>query len=437
MAATPLPRAGLSALAILAAVLSAPLLLGPGCASGSEVVSPAPDHGSVDAGWQPGHDAHHPPSSHPPGSGVNTESPSEYGGFPRAADAGPSDADPAGLADATGMDHGTVTAPNQDPLGIPWGAPTPPPANQWPSCSQTLTATENRPPEVLFLVDRSGSTSQDLGGCYSSGINETGGICTYDPPQKWPLMTSALDQVMDGMGDEINFGLMLFPATASQCTAGTLSVAPGPNTADAIKGQLSAATPGGGTPTRATLASARLVLGGAQSGGGARVVVLVTDGLPTCAPTPNDADSVEAVVAEVDELAQMGIRTYVVGVGSGVGSNPEMLSALARAGGTALPGSQAFYRADSPDDLRSALTSIAGQALRCSVELVTPPANAAALVVTVAGQPVARDTGHTDGWDYDPGSDSLVFYGDACQLLGSGGQDPAKVEVRYPCDHPQ
>jgi hypothetical protein len=50
--------------------------------------------------------------------------------------------------------------------------------------------------------------------------------------------------------------------------------------------------------------------------------------------------------------------------------------------------------------------------------------------VTVAGHGISRDQTRTNGWDLDPASLTLTFYGDACTQLQ---QNPETVSVTYGC----
>jgi hypothetical protein len=43
-----------------------------------------------------------------------------------------------------------------------------------------------------------------------------------------------------------------------------------------------------------------------------------------------------------------------------------------------------------------------------------------ALYVYFDGTGITRDTTHGDGWDYDPATKQVTFYGPACEALQSG-----------------
>jgi hypothetical protein len=47
---------------------------------------------------------------------------------------------------------------------------------------------------------------------------------------------------------------------------------------------------------------------------------------------------------------------------------------------------------------------------------------------------VFRDPTHQDGWDYDPATGTLTFYGPACQAIQDGSV--LDVDIVYGCPGP-
>ncbi len=182
------------------------------------------------------------------------------------------------------------------------------------------------PPEVLILLDRSGSMADPIAGT-----------------SKWSQATASVNDLVLAFRTKLRFGLMLFPSGG--CSAGTIDVPVGADSANAIAAALAAATPLGGTPIAASLGNSAAAMTASR-----RYVLLVTDGGETCDGDP---------VAQVMALSGMQIRTYLVGFGSGV--DAAQLNALAVAGGTALPAAAKYYQADNQAQLRQALAAIAGQ----------------------------------------------------------------------------
>jgi hypothetical protein len=187
-------------------------------------------------------------------------------------------------------------------------------------------------PDVMIVLDKSGSMASGIGSA-----------------TKWSHAVTAVNSLLATYNGTIRFGLLLFPlqSASDACTAGEVDVKVGINTYSSITSTLAKVSPYGGTPMGASLLKALT----AQSAGDPstdKYVLLVTDGGETCGGDPLGA---------VGKLASAKIKTYVVGFGSGV--NPVLLDAMAKAGGTALTGATAYYRADDTTELSTALKSIA------------------------------------------------------------------------------
>jgi hypothetical protein len=123
------------------------------------------------------------------------------------------------------------------------------------------------------------------------------------------------------------------------------------------------------------------------------------------------------------------VKTFVVGFATSADSG--QLNDMAVAGGTALPGSTKYYRANNATELSDALSTILGTVLSCSYTLDQVPEDLADLYVYQDEVPVDHDTTHTDGWDYDPATGELTFYGAACDALESG--EVSDLAIVYGC----
>jgi len=207
------------------------------------------------------------------------------------------------------------------------GGGAPPPV---PRVSTSSGCSKDSPPDVLILLDHSGS----MGGLVGA-------------QSKWSHATSAVNKLVTAFPGELRFGLMLLPALGSSCSGGVLDVPVGDNTAAAISTALSATPPtGGGTPIAASLQNALGALGASA------FVLLVTDGGETCGGDP---------VSEVKLLHAAGIRTYVVGFGGAVDGG--QLDAMAVAGGTARAVTPRYYEAPDVTKLGDALETIVKQGI--------------------------------------------------------------------------
>src|SRR5262249_10089846 len=131
-------------------------------------------------------------------------------------------------------------------------------------------------------------------------------------------------------------------------------------------------------------------------------------------------DPAAEAVNEVQQAAQMGVHTFVIGIGTGSHEDME-LNQLAQAGGEARPnGPPYYYLVTSQQQLVSVINAIAGQIISCSFDLPMRPPDPDLVSITANGQMVPRDPSHMNGWDYGPGMMSIQFYGSYCQNLQSG-----------------
>lgn len=276
-----------------------------------------------------------------------------------------------------------------------------------PTCGGELFQAAKVNSNMLIAFDRSGSMSDQINGV-----------------SKWNIAKSAINQVAQQYQSQIQFGLMIFPAggtTSTQCVPlQPPSVTVGPNTAGAIGTALDAGQPGGRTPIGGVLTAAGQVAE-LLDASRANYVMLVTDGMETC--------NGNGVQAATDNLQQRRIRTFVVGFGADV--DPQNLSDIATAGGTPRPGTPRYYQADDAAGLAAAFSQIAQGALGCEFKLAAAPPDPSKLYIYVNGVLQNRDPGHANGWDYDPATLRITFYGGLCNLVAT---DPsAKVSIVYGC----
>jgi hypothetical protein len=259
---------------------------------------------------------------------------------------------------------------------------------------------ENVPPNLLIVLDRSSSMNDNIGG-----------------GTKWEIAQAAIADILAAYGDQVYFGLMLYPGldlscnTGVECGPGSVFVDVGPGTAAAINDAMSAAqTCRFGTPTAEAL-TVLVDYAGLKDTTRANYILLVTDGQSTC------DDPVPVVAALQAETPP--VKTFVVGFGDGV--DPAELDAMATAGGTARSGGPPYYyQADDAASLMDAFTTIAGSVLSCSYTLSSVPDDINVLYIYFDNVEVSRDTARADGWDYDPSTNQVTFYGPACDALRSG-----------------
>jgi hypothetical protein len=279
-------------------------------------------------------------------------------------------------------------------------------------------------------------------------------------------------------------GLTKFPnsACAPSTSTDVLSQVPPGSAGDAdpvltaasqsANSALQTLTPGGGTPTAASLQflddNPTLVADPARD----NFVLLLTDGLPNCNPnldgnscvctsTANNSppcsntdclDNV-AVVSTITSLKNdHSIKTIVIGFGGDVvgGIAQTTLEAMAEAGGFVrkCPNTNQSCGTNNPCNLATALCSkqyfeaTDGQALAdslaeigssltqesCKYTLVDVPSDPSLISVMVNGTPFLPGP---DTWRYDPSTNQIVFQGKLCdQIKGNTPDNPVRLDIR-------
>ena len=258
-------------------------------------------------------------------------------------------------------------------------------------------------PDIMLVLDRSGSMNNAL----VNGSNTS----------KWDVMRNAMATIVANHGANVNFGLSLYP-TNNECSVNGAPVAPAINNVGPILSAMNSGGPNnGGTPTHQSLQKARDYFDGQPVNPDGRIVILATDGIPTC------NSSTGASVNVIGELGQRSIKTYVLGFGFGEADVSGLLE-MALAGGT-----NQLYSADSPDELNLALDSILGDVTvpSCEFNLQQTPSNADDINVVINGVELGRDD--PNGWSYDETTRTITLNGAACESVQSGGTSGIEVDL--------
>ena len=263
-------------------------------------------------------------------------------------------------------------------------------------CEGEAFTAEAVPPNVLIVLDKSGSMDNNIG-------NMT----------KFEIAQGAIATLLTNYGATVRFGLSLYPSN-SGCGNGLIDVPIDVGTEVAINTAINVvatAGPNGSTPIGDSLDSYRSYVG-LQDAGRQNFILLITDGEETCGGDGETAAG--ALFAQAPP-----VRTFVVGFGSGV--DPDSLNAMAVAGDTALAnGPPFYYQADNAADLNMALDDIGGAVLSCTYTLSGTPNDPDDVYVHFDGTTVPRDASHAGGWDYDPLTGLITFYGTSCDSLRAG-----------------
>jgi Mg-chelatase subunit ChlD len=329
------------------------------------------------------------------------------------------------------------------------------------ACATSSDVTEALPPVIQLVVDTSGSMDWPPGWAPMSPDDSK-----PPGPTKWEITREALLATVDSLVGDIALGASFYPNVQQEgdtCLANDVAVpiAPlGPAGSAARLGWESAlndVVPVGATPTHGAYLFGLTQLAATKLPGN-QVILLITDGTPTCTLDCVCTEDNQPVDSQplIDEAAQAfssGVRTFVIG-SPGSEETRDVLSRLATEGGTAPSGcSDAgprychFDMTTEPDlasGLRSALEEIATSVRSCEYPIPTPPAGQALdpdlvnVLYTPDGgdaETIARDASASDcneGWQYSPDGASIVLCGGACERVRD---DPTgAVEVLFGCE---
>jgi hypothetical protein len=327
-------------------------------------------------------------------------------------------------------------------------------------CATGMTEASRQPVYLLFVLDGSGSMKEQ---------------------NKWTAVVPALESIFTQMQTAadtgVAAGLIVFSDTNDPTMGG-----PYPSMSDipvafvdmahdaALANRLSG-MPMNNTPTHAALTGGYGELETYQAkspvqSGGKKVLVLITDGVPTddCAGTNNYTSNacVELAAQKLKESSPMGpIETFVIGVGDfssgsffGLGGiDPSFLGNLAESGGTGPAKCNPNETANTSDlcyfeidpsksqtatqlqqQFETALNAIRGQVVSCTYPLQSSnlsQVDPTHVNVTVGGMPILQDP--NNGWTYDNPSapTQIILHGTSCATVK--GNLTVKVSIVLGC----
>jgi len=265
---------------------------------------------------------------------------------------------------------------------------------------------------------------QDMSGSMSEGT-----------PTKWSQAKGALNPILDQWGNDIEFGFDRFPNDNNCGVSAPVIVDCASGNAANIKTRINAISPNGHTPlycamnqfTNASYAP------NFTSKEALSYLLLVSDGAGNCGQncSGNSDESAQLLSQVTAQLLTMGIKTYVVGFGTGVSA--QQLNAIVAAGGT---GSSTYINAQNQQDLQNAFNDIASSVVSCTYEIKAPAATADPNNVNFYfdGNVVGYDDKCTNGsgWQWTDATHTRVEFCDkACQKLKSG--QVKKISAKFGC----
>jgi hypothetical protein len=273
------------------------------------------------------------------------------------------------------------------------------------------------PPDILIIQDRSGSMewSADASCMRNCGANS-----------RWSQVTAALNQVVTTTDTTVNWGLKFFGSSTSSCNVtATPEVAIGPMNGAAIMTAIGRTTTGSPTPTRLGVNAGAAYMA-TLTDNNPKYLLLATDGLPTCdpnQPTMMNADDSAGAEQAVTDAFNMGLPTFVIGIGDTMGT--ATLNQMAMNGGMPQNGAAtSFYQVTDTASLVTALQTILGKVASCQFNIGAAPNNMTSvdfIDVFGDGAPIPRDMTHTDGWDYTNDAHTAIqVYGPRCDMVTAG-----------------
>ena len=290
-------------------------------------------------------------------------------------------------------------------------------------CGSQEATIEAVPPNLLVVLDRSCSMTDNVG-------NQT----------KWDIAVAALTNMTTTFAGDIRFGLNLFPdKTPGECAQTETPVPLGAGTEQAVQDLLAAALvngdmyfPNGPCVTNIDSAmeqaAADMALADPTRDS---YVLLITDGKQSGCNAAGGNVGTEQIIAD---LWANEVGTFVLGFGNGTDA-PQM-NAFADAGG--VPNNdpaQRYYKAEDQASLDAVLTTIANATLGCTFQLDEAPPDSSKIYVFFDNtETVDKDTTHGQGWDYDPATNQVTFYGDDCDRLKEG--TVTDVDIVFGCNEP-
>lgn len=298
-------------------------------------------------------------------------------------------------------------------------------------CGGFVFVIEAVPPNLLIMLDRSGSMESDVP---NTNLN------------RWEVAKIAIEQVTSNFDDQIRFGLATYSAcTGNGCAPGTIVVPIADQNAAAINGFLATTVGAGssngqnvnddglieylcdsGDPETNTGSSLAAQIGNPalQDPERDNAILLITDGAESGDCIEDGVDGTAAALSLFGQA--IPVKTFAVGFG---GANLDEINEIAAAGGT-----QMGYLADMAQDLEMALDQIANAVATCTFELDQVPPDAAEIYVFFDKDPAGVPNDANNGWTYDPMTNTVTFHGAACESIKAG--TVADIDIVYGCNEP-
>ena len=319
----------------------------------------------------------------------------------------------------------------------------------------------NIKPNVVFVLDRSGSMSEPLG--LDEGLS------------RWEALRGVVSAAVLGLEGELNFGVVHFPAADASpnqvdraCNSNlNPSVPVGVGNTDAVLkaipeiGEVAGEdvfVPAGAAPMASAVRIAREHLVEDLDRQLTKALVVISDSAANCGESAvTITEKLETLdtdlEAEISAAAEQGIPTYMVGLaiadvltpndalnpdGKGDGQPDatnlfELFGELASLGMTARPGPVGFYEPGDLDALLAELAALPDATLDCTLPLDPAPDYPELIEVEVDGKIYERRQAaecEGDGYRFSADSlDEITLCGSACARFQGSGE----LAISYRC----
>lgn len=297
-------------------------------------------------------------------------------------------------------------------------------------CADVDVNTNRVTPTVMLIIDQSASMTSR----FSSSGN------------RWDVLRDSLLADPNGLifdlQSDVRFGLALYSARSRDGNSGgppigecpmLETVSPATDNYDAIEAVYAPAEPIEDTPTGDALdAVLDLFFSEPDPSGDPIAFVLATDGEPDRCEELDPQNGQAEAIAAAERAHSLGIRTFIISVGSGTVSESH-LQDMANAGLGRGPGDgdADFWVGDDDEGLRDALRSIVGGELSCELELNGRMVLEIACTGSVVLNGRSLPCEDPDGWTAVDET-HIELLGDACdELLSTPG---ATLRATFPCD---
>ncbi len=303
---------------------------------------------------------------------------------------------------------------------------------------QSVTITPTRSiPNVMFLVDQSGSMTSDFAG-----------------QPRWSAAHGAITGIVSELDSIVRFGLTTYtsqngdsspPCPRLPVAGDPLAASPrvdfGLNNASAIgnNGIYPSSYPndaGGDTPTGDSIdALVGVIQSNSPPAEGPTIIVLATDGEPDTCEVPNPQTGQAEAVTAATAAHSAGLDVFILSVGNEVSDSH--LQEMANVG-VGKPANESgdpapFWKATTPQGLGDAFQQIISDSISCDIQMdkrfddKEKACNDPESDVRLNGVPLSCPT----EWRVKPGVDDIIeLVGSACDTFKSGD---VTFSAEFPC----